>query len=261
MLKQVRVNHIARAKGYVTGRVVMRRRAAESLMESDHNINARQNNGIVVFEIINPSACAECGEELGKGRFLRVEKDNPLCMECADLDHLVFLSRGDAAVTRRSKKYSDLSAVVLRFSRARRRYERQGLLVELDALERAEKECAGDEADRKIARERAAVIRERADKEYVARFAKEIRTRYPGCPAAEAKSIAEHACRKYSGRVGRSAAAKAFDTDALDLAVRAHIRHVHTGYDRFLSKGWERAEARQAVAKDLEHVVSRWRST
>lgn len=230
-------------------------------MNSDRKINETQNDGIVVFQIIKVSVCSECGEELGKGRFLRVEKEKPLCMECADLAHLVFLSRGDAALTKRSKKYSNLSAVVIKFSRSRRRYERQGLLVEPDALERAEKECAGDEADRKRARARAAIIREQTDNEYVERFAMEVRLRYPGCPAAEAQSIARHACRKYSGRIGRSAAAKAFDTDALDLAVRAHIRHVHTGYDKFLSKGCERAEARQAVAKQLEHVFSTWRGT
>ena len=133
------------------------------------------------------------------------------------------------------------------------------MLVEPDAFERAEKECADDEPDRKGARERAAIIREQANIKYAERFASEIRLRYPGCPVAEAQSIAQHACRKYSGRIGRSAAAKAFDTDALDLAVRAHIRHVHTGYDKFLSKGWERTEARQAVAKQLEHVLTRWR--
>jgi len=171
-------------------------------VESNDIINTRLNDGIVVFEIITPSACAECGEELGKGSLLRVENSKPLCMECADLDHLVFLSSGDAALTRRSKKYSNLSAVVVKFSRARCRYERQGLLVESDALERAEIECSGDESVRKVARERAAVIRERADKQYISRFATEIRIRYPGCPAAEAKTIARHACRKYSGRVG-----------------------------------------------------------
>jgi hypothetical protein len=229
-------------------------------MESDHKIDTKQTDGIVVFKIIKDSVCSECGEELGKGRLLRVEQSKPLCMECADLDHLVFLASGDAALTRRSKKYSNLSAVVLKFSRSRRRYERQGLLVEMDALDRAEKECEDDEVARKGARKRAAVFRERADEKYIARFAKEIRIRYPGCPVAEAESIAEHACLKYSGRVGRSAAAKALDTDALDLAVRAHVRHAHTGYDGLLSKGWDRAEARHAIAKDLKNVVDQWRA-
>ena len=68
--------------------------------------------------------------------------------EFADLDHLVFLSRGDAALTRRAKKASSLSAVVVRFSRTRGRYERQGLLVEEPALEQAEAECLADEEAR-----------------------------------------------------------------------------------------------------------------
>ena len=39
--------------------------------------------------------------------------------------------------------------------------------------------------------------------------------------------MAKHACEKYSGRVGRSAAAKSFDATAIDLAVKAHVRHTH----------------------------------
>ena len=68
---------------------------------------------IVVFWIVRDSACAECGEELGKGRFLRMETERPLCLRCADLDHLVFLERGDAALTRRANRYSTLRAVVV----------------------------------------------------------------------------------------------------------------------------------------------------
>jgi len=228
------------------------------VLESDRNSQSGQNHDLFVFSIINPSVCSDCGAELARGSFLKMEKQKPVCLECADLDHLVFLQRGDVALTRRSRKYSTLSAVVVKFSRSRRRYERQGLLVESEALARAENECAGDEADRKISRQRAVVGRERADKEYVTQFAKEIRLRYPGCPAAEAESIAEHACRKYSGRVGRSSAAKAFDTEAIELAVRAHVRHVHTDYDRLLSKGWDRTEARSAVAEKLDRIVSEW---
>ena len=47
---------------------------------------------IVVFWILRDSACAECGSELAKGRFLRREGERPLCLACADLDHLVFLA-------------------------------------------------------------------------------------------------------------------------------------------------------------------------
>lgn len=227
-------------------------------MESNHKSPGSENQDIIVYSIINSSVCSECQSELPGGGFLKMEKEQPLCLECADLDHLVYLQRGDVALTRRSRKYSNLSAVVLKFSRARRRYERQGLLVESEALARAEKECAGDEAVRKILQERAAVVRERADKDYVEQFSKQIRIQYPGCPDVEAESIAEHTCRKYSGRIGRSSAAKAFNAEAVELAVRAHVRHMHTHYDRLLSSGWERTEARSAVAKQLELIVSEW---
>jgi hypothetical protein len=180
-------------------------------------------------------------------------------MECADLDHLVFLSRGDAALTRRSRKHSILSAVVVRFSRTRGRYERQGLLVEPDALEKAEKECLGDEERRLVARERAAVFREQADARYIAQFAEKIHSIYPDCPREESQQIAKHACLKRSGRVGRSGAAKQFDTEAIDLAVRAHVRHAHTQYDRLLAQGCERSDAREAVADLVEEVIHRWR--
>src|SRR5688572_27897133 len=88
----------------------------------------------VVFQIVRDSICAECGEELGKGRWLRMERERPLCLSCADLAHLVFLPSGGAVLTRRAGRYSSLKAVVVRFSRARNRYERQGVLVEEDAL-------------------------------------------------------------------------------------------------------------------------------
>ena len=53
---------------------------------------------------------------------------------------LEFLSAGDALLTRRTKAKSARYAVVVRFSRTRRRYERQGLLVEPQALAKAERE-------------------------------------------------------------------------------------------------------------------------
>ena len=228
-------------------------------MEARDRTEIEANGEIVVFSILKPSACAECGEELWKGSFLRIEKGKPLCLECADLDHLVYLPRGDAALTRRSRKYSTLSAVVVRFSRSRKRYERQGLLVEANALERAEEECLGDEEKRRIAREEAAVAREQADHQYVAQFADSIRSHYPDCPRGEIEAIAKHACQKYSGRVGRSAAAKSFDATAIDLALKAYVRHTHTEYDRLLSRGWERMDARSAVSDRVAEIMERWR--
>ena len=85
-----------------------------------------------------------------------------------------------------------------------------------------------------------------------------IRDRYPCCPPEEARSIAEHACEKYSGRVGRSAAAKNLDDEAITLAVRAHIRHAHTRYDRYLADGMDRAEARRLVRCRIDEVAVKW---
>src|SRR5205823_643406 len=56
------------------------------------------------------------------------------CLTCAELDHLVCVPAGDAALTRHARAASRLWAVVVRFSRSRRRYERQGVLVEEHAL-------------------------------------------------------------------------------------------------------------------------------
>jgi hypothetical protein len=217
-----------------------------------------KSDDIVVFEIVRESSCAECGEELLKGHWLRLEEQRPLCLSCADLAHLVFLPSGDAALTRRAGRYSALKAVVVRFSRARKRYERQGTLVEEAALARAERECLADSDARARARERRAERDAATDVHYRGEFAKHIHNLYPGCPESEAIAIAEHACAKYSGRVGRTADAKRFDPETIALAVRAHIRHVHTEYDQLLSRGWDRHEARSRVLPQVDRLLESW---
>ncbi len=219
-----------------------------------------KSNDIVVFSIVRETECSECGAELWKGALLKKEGDGVLCLSCADLDHLVFLPSGDAALTRRASKYSTLRAVVVRFARARKRYERQGVLVEEAALDRAEQECLDDADARALRREREAERREVLDAKYVAEFARHVRKRYPACPPNEENAIAEHACAKYSGRVGRSADAKKLEPQMIDLAVVAHVRHVHTDYDRLLAEGWERLEARDRISFDVDSVLRQWRS-
>jgi len=213
---------------------------------------------IVVFSILKASQCGECDTELAPGALLKKEGEIALCLSCADLGHLVFLPQGNAALTRRASKYTTLRAIVVRFSRSRKRYERQGILVEEPALQRAEEECLADADAREQHRLRAAVRREQQDVAFVAEFADQIQLRYPGCPAAEAMQIAGHACQKYSGRVGRSAAAKAFAPEAIDLAVAAHVRHGHTPYDKLLAQGWERREARDQVREMVQSVLEQW---
>ena len=73
------------------------------------------------------------------------------------------------------------------------------------------------------------------------------------------RAIAEHACLKYSGRVGRSAAAKSYDDEAVRLAVLAHVRHVETSYDKLLASGRDRHEARRQVDAQARLVLAAWR--
>jgi len=214
---------------------------------------------IVVFWIRRDTKCSECGEELRHGSAITLVNNNALCLSCADLDHLVFLSRGDAALTRRAKKHSKLYAVVVQWSRTRKQYERQGLLVEEEALDRAEQECLADTDLREARRQREAEKREELDAEFVEAFARRIRELFPGCPTGQEQRIAGYACKKYSDRVGRSAAAKALDEEAVTLAIRAHLRHAHTNYDDLLMQGWDRADARQAVYGKVDEIEAKWR--
>jgi hypothetical protein len=149
--------------------------------------------------------------------------------------------------------------VVVRFNRTRKRYERQGLLVAEEAIAAAEDECAADAPERAAARARAALFGQEEDREFVGALAQGIAQRYPGCPADEARRIAEHTGLRSSGRVGRSAAGRELDASAIDLAVIAHIRHTHTNYDQLLMGGTERLGARAQVRDKIDRVLEKWR--
>ncbi len=214
---------------------------------------------LAVFMTVSESVhCAECGAGIEKGGFLFREKDDSLCLQCADLDHLEFLPSGDAALSRRTRKHSALAAVVLQFNRRAKRYERRGILAPSSAIAQAEQECLLDAGQRAVQRERGAVRRTQEDALLIRDMAAAIVQRYPGCPPSEAASIAAHTACRGSGRVGRSAAGRQFDDDALRLAVVAHVRHVHTRYDEMLMNGTPRQEARTAIAARIDEVLRRW---
>jgi hypothetical protein len=218
-----------------------------------------ESQELKVFISTGESACDECGQKLDRHAWITLAGERgALCLSCADLDHLVFLPSGDAALTRRARKYSTLSAVVLKWSRARLRYERQGILVEEPGLARAEAACLADGEARD--RHRAREIERRADldREYVERFARRVRELFPSSPPGTEHAIAEHACLKYSGRVGRSAAAKDLAEQAVHLAVAAHVRHINTPYDQLLAAGQERHEARRQVESQVRSLFDKW---
>jgi hypothetical protein len=93
---------------------------------------------LVVIRPLNDDwTCHRCG---GAGGWLIMEPPGPACLRCAGLADLEYLPAGDALLTRRAKAKSARSAVVVRFSKARGRYERQGILIEPQALTDAERE-------------------------------------------------------------------------------------------------------------------------
>ena len=213
---------------------------------------------LVVFFTRSDGKCDDCGAEFFKGDLIRVENGRPLCLGCADLDHLHFLPCGNTALTRRASQYSPLRAVVVEFSRTRRRYERQGVLVTREAIERAETECLANAEVRARQRERATKAREVQESAYVTAVTCAIQGQFPGCPPDEVKQVAAWTCRKHSGRVGRSDAAKLLDPAALRLAVVAHIRHKHTRYDTILMVGGDRDFARPSVRQQIDEILERW---
>lgn len=220
----------------------------------------KESNVIDVF--INPEAttCCECREQIACSAWITITKESrPLCLSCSDLDHLAYLPAGDAALTRRSRKYSPLSANVLRWNRRRKRHERQGILVTEEALEKAEEECLADSDLRALRRERDAERREKLDLNYIKEFAVKVKELYPGCPGGREESIARHACEKYSGRVGRSAKAKELNEKSVTLAVIAHIRHLETNYDSLLAQGTPRKVARVMIEDKIKATLARWR--
>jgi hypothetical protein len=48
---------------------------------------------------------------------------------------------------------------------------------------------------------------------------------------------------------------------AVWLATVAHVRHVHTDYDRLLTEGYDRDSARYFVLASINEVLTRWRAT
>lgn len=187
-----------------------------------------------------------------------LEDGAPRCLVCADLGHLVFLPRGDTALTRRAREESTLSVVVVRFNRRQSRYERQGVLVEETALARAEARCLADAEARRRRRARDARRRAAEDERFAAAFAAEIRRLFPGCPDKRARAMAAHASVRGSGRVGRSAAGRALSEGAVISAVVAAVRHVDTPYDQLLMRGVPRYEARRRIAPTVENVLRGW---
>ncbi|TFV61539.1 DUF2293 domain-containing protein [Mycobacterium sp. PS03-16] len=189
--------------------------------------------------------CAACGDS--DGELYLETKNGARCLDCADLGHLVFLPSGDAALTRRATAASRLCAVVFQRNLRRGHFERQGTLLEADAIESAARQCLEDTGAR--THRRAAV-----DQQIRGEFADAIREQFPGCPTARAEAIAYHAAVRGSRRARRAST-----PDAVRQAVAASVRHVDTDYDDLLMSGMDRDEARQQISAHVDDILAAWR--
>src|SRR3977135_1095425 len=92
----------------------------------------------VVWVSHKDERCNSCEGGRGRGELIVIARAQGIrCLECAGLAGLEFLPSGDVAFTRRALTRSSRSAVVVKFSRARKRNERQGVLVEETAIAQA----------------------------------------------------------------------------------------------------------------------------
>lgn len=204
--------------------------------------------------------CYLCNSPIEKGEYSVGEDENSKtsCFKCSPFKDLTFLPSGDAALSRRSKTNSSNSAILQEWNNRRRRYERRGIFVESQALLLARAQCAADSVERAKKRTVAAEKRKVQDAHYIKTFSLKIREFYPSMPKGREKIIAEHACEKYSGRVGRTAAAKEFSEEMITKAVIAHIRHHETDYDDLFGRGKRKRDIRQDIRPLINNILNKW---
>ncbi|KAI0017433.1 hypothetical protein F4780DRAFT_796156 [Xylariomycetidae sp. FL0641] len=163
----------------------------------------------------------------------------------------VFVPRGDAYVTRHCRS-ATLAAGQALYAVADPRHRARTLGLRVPAaVARAVQQARGATAD---ARARAT---RRRDARLEARLAAAVRAAFPRVPAADCARVVARAAEKGARRVGR--AAKVDETLRATLAVRAHVRHVHTRYDRLLrQEKVPREEARQRTMREVDEKCRDW---
>jgi hypothetical protein len=142
--------------------------------------------------------------------------------------------------------------------RNKARYERQGVLVEPDAIAQAEQECLADSEVRERRRARDAQRRAVEDEQLVADLTAALLGQFPGCPPERALLVAQHTGARSSGRIGRTSAGRALEPEAVRLAVVAAVRHEDTRYDDLLMRSVPRDEGRELVRHDIDRIISEW---
>lgn len=181
----------------------------------------------------------------------------------------VFVASGSAGLTRRLTRGPHWIVM----ERDRRFSRRVGILAPEDAFDAAEAEYDAGAETRKKANARSRRARWRAEERYQGQFSAAVVEYLAFAPehASLAQSIAraaaEQACEVRSRRVGRTGELSL--DEAARLAVRAHIRHAHTEYERDLTElrdgvGFvgedDYADVRRDAAQAVDRFIARHRT-
>ncbi|KAJ5458720.1 hypothetical protein N7475_010108 [Penicillium sp. IBT 31633x] len=164
-------------------------------------------------------------------------------------DGYVLVPKGDVYITRhcRSKTKELEQIVYVVYNRTGKR------TLGIRVPEEIHKEVLKSAAATKESRANAVQVRDAKD---LSKSRELLKSEFPLMPKETLKTVLEHAFLKGSGRVGRTAMIS--DERKTLLAVEAHIRHVHTPYEKLLEDGVSRKEAREQVWATIQAVESAW---
>lgn len=98
-----------------------------------------------VYSLTRPSRCHSCDKRLMPGDIVKLtdgkEDREAFCRACSHLDKLEVLLSGNAKITRLATKYSTAKYVVMKWSEMWKTYERVGIMVDSQSIDKAEAEC------------------------------------------------------------------------------------------------------------------------
>ncbi|KAH7032733.1 uncharacterized protein B0I36DRAFT_347910 [Microdochium trichocladiopsis] len=103
--------------------------------------------------------------------------------------------------------------------------------------------------------DRADAVRRR-DGKLEATYLETVLAAFPKAPRREVDAVVSRAMKKHSGRVGRTGQLSAQEKAV--LGVLAHIRHVHSPYEKLLKQGVPRLDARRQSEKEIAKKAAEW---
>ncbi|GAD94265.1 conserved hypothetical protein [Paecilomyces variotii No. 5] len=178
---------------------------------------------------------------------------DPLEKTCIEQDPLpagyMFVHRGDVYITRhcRSRTKDSKRIVYLVYDNKGKRT--LGIRVPKAIYHSVRSDATA------TASSRADAVKVRDERD-LTRSRKLLLNQFPKIPPSSLEKVLEHAFLKGSGRVGRST--KRSDERKAELAVEAHIRHLHTPYEKLLDEGMDREQARKKVWDAVQEVKAAW---